>query len=472
MNLLEVIVYSGMVVGILGGITVYCVYNYIYWFIKKVPVLHTNFISKMTIDDDTRARVATGNYEKMKEEGHKFCGLVNALKRAMVLIDLDIIEEIMTDWWQEHFIYRGFHFGDVYVSPAYEEPPPLDGKDWEDMKARLIPDINGREMETLMPSILTVSNRMIEALEEYTVHRKDIDVKKFLNNFTIDLVSLHSFKIDSDSFKHSKESFWLSTWSGWEKTEENLSRYVYSIVRRGIESRQKCKFSMYCTDLLLYLKKNHNTPEREHSMLDILRVALFFHHSFDVACSTLRFAIYELCRNPKIQKRARTEIQQVLVKYNGLITAESLNEMKYLQLIVDETLRMYPPVPNIIRRCVADYKLETENFTITKGTRIIVPVFALHRDPQYCPDANTFDPERFCKESKHFRPPSLYMPYGVGPMELKSIHASLLQCKIGLIRTLCKFRLSLSQKTKVPLQLDPEVYMQTVDRLYIKTERL
>jgi cytochrome P450 family 6 len=84
-----------------------------------------------------------------------------------------------------------------------------------------------------------------------------------------------------------------------------------------------------------------------------------------------------------------------------------------------EILRRYPVLPFLDRMCSSDYTLPSasENRTVIlpKGTGVFIPIYALHNDPQYYPDPEKFDPERFTEENKQNRPNYTYLPFGEGP---------------------------------------------------------
>jgi cytochrome P450 family 6 len=84
-----------------------------------------------------------------------------------------------------------------------------------------------------------------------------------------------------------------------------------------------------------------------------------------------------------------------------------------------ETLRKYPILPFLERKCCSDYQLpaHTGNGTITlpAGIGVYIPVLALHYDPTYFPAPQKFDPDRFTEENKHSRPNYTYIPFGEGP---------------------------------------------------------
>ncbi|PSN29867.1 Cytochrome P450 6j1 [Blattella germanica] len=140
---------------------------------------------------------------------------------------------------------------------------------------------------------------------------------------------------------------------------------------------------------------------------------------FETSSSTMSYTLYQMALNPDIQKRLSTEIREVLKKNNNQITYDSLQDMKYLDMVVSETLRMYPPLPFLDRKCTEDYKLPAPsgkgNITIPAGTGIYVPLLGIHYDPEYFPNPEKYDPERFTEENKQHRPAYSYMPFGEGP---------------------------------------------------------
>ena len=80
-----------------------------------------------------------------------------------------------------------------------------------------------------------------------------------------------------------------------------------------------------------------------------------------------------------------------------------------------ETMRLYPALAVIPREVTRDYPLPDGKGVLDKGTRVFIPVYAIHRDPEYYPDPDRFDPERFTVENKKTRPNYTYLPFGEGP---------------------------------------------------------
>lgn len=89
--------------------------------------------------------------------------------------------------------------------------------------------------------------------------------------------------------------------------------------------------------------------------------------------------------------------------------------LPYLDMVVSETLRKYPPLSFLNRMAMETYEVPNSNLVLEKGTAVYIPMLALHYDPQYFPDPEKYDPERFSEENKHDIPTCVYFPYGEGP---------------------------------------------------------
>jgi cytochrome P450 len=131
----------------------------------------------------------------------------------------------------------------------------------------------------------------------------------------------------------------------------------------------------------------------------------------DTTSSTLSFLIYELGRNPQVLDRVLREQDDVLGGRTP--TAEELlNGLPYLSLVVDETLRLYPPVWFGPRMSVREF--EFAGHRVPAGVHIIHSSWVTHRLPDVFPNPEAFIPERFAPEARSQLPPGAYIPFGGG----------------------------------------------------------
>lgn len=110
------------------------------------------------------------------------------------------------------------------------------------------------------------------------------------------------------------------------------------------------------------------------------------------------------------------------------------------------------------RKCSKPYTIQPENpdekpIHLSPGTSVWVPIFPIQRDPQYYPNPNHFDPERFNDENKSKIKPGTYMPFGVGPRNCIGSRFALLEAKIIILYFLSKLELKPCEKTLIPMKL-------------------
>lgn len=114
---------------------------------------------------------------------------------------------------------------------------------------------------------------------------------------------------------------------------------------------------------------------------------------------------------------------------------QDLREMRYLEMCIKETLRLYPSVPVIARKLGEEVRLS--NGVLPAGSNIFICPFSTHRLPHIYPDPEQYDPERFAPDSSEHRHPYAYLPFSAGPrycignrfaiMELKTVISAMLR---------------------------------------------
>lgn len=140
---------------------------------------------------------------------------------------------------------------------------------------------------------------------------------------------------------------------------------------------------------------------------------MFFIAAFETTSSTMALCLYELSKNQSLQQQVQHEIDDILSsRKSKKVDFELMTELKYLECCIDETLRKYPPAPFLIRECGKTYLIPDSNLVIEKGTPLIISTFGLQRDPDFFPNPEKFDPDRFNDENIHSIQPFTYLPFG------------------------------------------------------------
>nr|CAD7569190.1 unnamed protein product [Timema californicum] len=224
----------------------------------------------------------------------------------------------------------------------------------------------------------------------------------------------------------------------------------------------------------LLVKLTDSSSERNETELTdedvVAQAAIFFTAGFESTSITTSFALYELALFPSIQWRLRAEIGAVLARHGGNITYQSVNEMTYLNMVIKETLRMYPTLPFLDRNCVRDYVLPGTDIVIEENTPVFIPVLGIQRDPKYFPRPDHFDPERFSEENKKFLTPYTYLLFGEGPHMCIAKRFGMISAMTTLVHLLSHFEVSPCEATPVPMVLSPKVlFLRSLDPIPLAT---
>lgn len=171
---------------------------------------------------------------------------------------------------------------------------------------------------------------------------------------------------------------------------------------------------------------------------DELITLLFAGH--ETSAQSLTWALYALSQHPEVEERLHAELDTVL---NGRPPAvEDLSRLSYNRMVVEETLRLYPPVWTFPRAAVNDDDLG--NYRIPSGSLIFPCAYLTHRHPEFWDAPEVFDPERFSTERSKARAGYTYFPFGGGPRQCIGIHFALQEAQLLLAAIAQRFRLRLA----------------------------
>ncbi|MCL8016627.1 cytochrome P450 [Streptomyces sp. AS02] len=180
------------------------------------------------------------------------------------------------------------------------------------------------------------------------------------------------------------------------------------------------------------------------------QVLIFLLAGHETTATALAFALHLLARHPEQRRRVRDEVDGVLGGPGGRApTAEDMEELPYLTMVLKEAMRLYPSAPVIGRRSVAD--AEVDGVLIPAGADLLVSPWVTQRHPAYWPDPDRFDPTRFTPEAEAGRPRYAWFPFGGGPRACIGQHLSMLESVLGLAVLLREFEFEDAEVGEVPV---------------------
>ena len=189
----------------------------------------------------------------------------------------------------------------------------------------------------------------------------------------------------------------------------------------------------------------------------------------ETSSNTLSFTVYHLACNPGVQDKLRSDIRDAFETHaNKKPLYEIAQSIKYLDCVIKESQRLCPPVPHPNRECREDFNLN--GIHIPAGTEVVIPVYALHHDPDAWEDPEKFDPERFRGPRKDTHHPFQFLPFGAGPRNCIGMRFALLEIKIALVKILMKYKFVQSPETQVPLVLHDGATMTAKNGVLVRVE--
>lgn len=213
-----------------------------------------------------------------------------------------------------------------------------------------------------------------------------------------------------------------------------LDAAVYRIIEEHRERED-------ASDLLALLMTARD-PETGEAMSDKqLRdeVITLFIAGHETTANALTWAWYLLARNPEVETRLRAELDAELG--NGPPAMADLPALPYTRMVLDETLRLYPPAWITNRQALVDD--EILGYRIPAGAIVMLSPYVLHRHPHLWERPDEFDPERFSPERSVGRPRFAYFPFGGGPRQCIGKTMALTEAQLVLATIARRYRLRL-----------------------------
>lgn len=194
-------------------------------------------------------------------------------------------------------------------------------------------------------------------------------------------------------------------------------------------------------------------------------VDTFMFEGHDTTTSGISFTFYHLSQNKEVQQKVFEEVREVFGDDpTSGVTHRQLQDLKYLEMVIKESMRIHPPVPIIGRRLTEDTMIS--GVSIPQGTNIMIPIYAIHRDADVYPDPEKFDPERFSPDAITGRNPYSYIPFSAGARNCIGQKFAMLEVKTIVSKMIRHYELVRCNDKKIKLQAD--LILKTVNGVFIK----
>nr|WDY85976.1 cytochrome P450 6DF3 [Pagiophloeus tsushimanus] len=480
-----------------------------YWSRKGVAQLNPEFfygdLRQMLTGKISVGEAFNDIYFKFKKKNLRYGGIYWTFKPVFMPIDIRLIKDIMQNSFA-HFTDRGGyqHEKDVLSQNLFR----MEGQPWKQLRAKMTPTFTSSRMKMMFETLCEKIVCLQKVTEPCVRNKEKINVTDVASRFTTDIIGSCAFGIECDSLQNPDCEFRVygkqinrprPLKQLLEKTLPNkilyyigyksfplLEDFFRNIVMKTIDHREKNEvFRKDFMHLLLQLRNRGVLSDdgkltrgsNEQGILTddevVAQCFLFFAAGFDTSSTTMAFTLFELAKNPDIQEKMRKEISQVFQKYGGKLTYEGAKELIFTEKIISETLRRYPILPAIPRLCTKAYKIPGSNVVLEKGTAVQIPAWGIHMDPEYYPNPEVFDPERFSEEEKSKRPDFTHIPFGEGPRVCIGARFGMLQAKVGLVGLIKDHRFSLPPEAPRKLSFKPSMsLLNSSQDIWLNVDRI
>ncbi|XP_063548878.1 cytochrome P450 6j1-like [Cydia strobilella] len=403
---------------------------------------------------------------------------------ALMVKDMDIIKTILVSEFSS-FNFNGFTVDKNADPVAAAHPFVLKGEEWKSARAQVTPSLSLAKLKGYLPSILKVGDEMVKYVKKNCVGTAEFEARKLSMLYATDVIGNAFYGIENNSFEN-KDSL-LSMLTNEIHFETTVFKNIKQIFQRMpiINKFFPARFtSQKLTDVMVaitrkVIKERFASGEKRNDLIQLLltqkendtkgvytdeymsgQMFVMIVDLYETASNTLAITLYLLSKHPEIQERLRSEVKAIKSKNNSEFTIEDIEGAKYLDMVYNESFRMFGFF--LSRECTSDCYVPmpgSEPFKITKGTPIVIPAGAIHKDPKYYPDPDKFDPERFTEEEVAKRPRFAFLPFGDGPKKCIGARLVALHIKAAIIKILDNFKLTPSPKTKYPFEIDRHYFL-------------
>uniref|UniRef100_A0ACB8FKE4 Uncharacterized protein n=1 Tax=Sphaerodactylus townsendi TaxID=933632 RepID=A0ACB8FKE4_9SAUR len=408
----------------------------------------------------------------------KIWGIYDGRQPLLVVLDTTIIKAVLVKECYTTFTNRR-NIGllgilENAISIAKDEQ-------WKRIRTVLSPTFTSGKLKEMFPIIKHYGEILTQNVQKAVERDEPVAVKDVFGAYSMDVITSTAFGVNIDSMNNSKDPFVkevkkMTKFRAFDPrfilvftfpffipilkrmnvnffSQEAVDFFTRS-VKKIKEERQKQGKGTRVDFLQLLIDSqgsNSNGVDGhqqsngvEHSFKGLTDVELlaqsiiFIFAGYEPTSNSLGYVAYLLATHPDVQQKLLDEIDTVLPN-KAPLTYDAIMQMEYLDMVINETQRLYPLGGRLERICKRD--VEINGVTILKGMSVVIPPYILHRDPENWPEPEEFRPERFSKENRDNIDPHILLQ-----------HFTFKTCK----------------ETQIPLELSDQVFLLPKDPIVLK----
>ncbi|XP_037049483.1 cytochrome P450 3A24-like [Bradysia coprophila] len=429
----------------------------------------------------------------------------------LLVTDLELIRRVLVKDFQIFSNRSEWIPGGIHPTPTLQKMM-LWARDnvWKNLRATISPSFSPHKLNAMEPLMMISIRNLFDELDDKAGSGREFNLKPLISDMTFSSASKCIFGLNMSLKQLSTEAESFAASSGprleksmlamtmmlfpsltfivyplrvcWERLRMfmlwSADGVTYDVARKIVQTRRAAKSeSNDFLQLLMNAKRIQTTTDANLEMSasaddvkanqnllgkqthseslseeEILSNAmLFLLASYETTSLTLQFCLHNLVNHQSVQDRLRTELRKAVAPDKKTIKSADLSTVPLLNQIINETLRMFPPVAPFTTR-VANEDYRYEDIRIPKGTSIFIGVSSIHKDPTFWPEPEKFRPERFERELDE---KLAFLPFGGGPRNCIGMRFAYMEVQLVLANLILQYRFEPGPSTeKDPIETE------------------
>ncbi|XP_029679683.1 cytochrome P450 6k1-like [Formica exsecta] len=475
-----------------GLFYIYAKYKLSYWSRRGVKTPPTNLIF--------------GNFKDCitlkKSAGEVICEIYNSAdpddpyigfyifhKPMLLLRNHDLIKQVMITDFQ---VFPNRRFGSSNERDVVGLDSLLSIKQprWKYVRGKLTSSLTGQKLKNMLPLMEECGKPMLKFIENFLadeIGQNKFEMKDICSRYINDVIASIAFGINTNSFEEKENAFWkngLKIFRGFTNSIKFIilffipewglfigplikepANYFREIFWDSMNTRERMGYKRGdVIDSLLALKNGNQDPIYKFEGDNLVaQSASLYIAGFEATTTTIAFTLADLSRHPEHQAILYDEIQTHLSGQK--MTVDLINEISFLDCVINESMRLHPPLPILDRTAIKDYKLPGTELTIEKGVSVYVSINATCQDPKYFLNPNDFMPSRIeIEQEKKFYET---LAFGIGPRACIGQRLAILLVKVALIMILSNYTVCCDMNKKRTNDNAMGFFTYVADGLYL-----
>lgn len=432
---------------------------------------------------------------------------------VLVICDPEMIKEITVSQFSKFY-----DRADTILQPKKwrDSLNNAKGTKWKYLRAVIQPTFSSAKIKNMRPIMKRCLDDFIEIMDSNLDSADDgeIDMYKMYTALTMDVICSTAFGIEVNSQKNNEDQFVKNAskvlgigitssivflnflfpdqilreivmFFGGDLVDKSAMKFLTNTVRQAMKVREDNKSTEFHDLLKQMMETRKDTTEhgisedksfeqmKKEGMSDediVINGIIFLAAGYETTASLLSMMTHSLAAYPEYQERLFDEIDRTVGSRDDAISYDRIQNMEFLEMFLQETLRMYPPAGRFNRQPSQD--VEIKGLKLRKGEDITFSTHAVHRNPLYWTEPDRFNPERFSSKNKDIIVPYSFIPFGAGPRNCVGMKLALVEVKMTIVRLLQHARVMRSRDFSLPPEISTKGgILRPKDKLLLKLVR-